>query len=131
MLHKFLKNAAKVANTGLLTALLTASLTACKTVPVDTNKGELLTSPGVQRYFSENENIGEIVVNDESDIRCERQRKTGTHMIVRVCRTKLEWKQLADQTRYQQERRLIGGACGDTRAAGLNRCSEGRPLGGG
>ncbi|MEM6576262.1 MAG: hypothetical protein AAF736_18440 [Pseudomonadota bacterium] len=131
MLHKAMKNAAKVANGGLLAAVLAAGLTACQTVPVDTNKGELVASPGVQRYFAENENIGEIVVNNDSDIRCERQRKTGTHMVVRVCRTKLEWKQLEEQTRYQAERRLIGGACGDTRRAGLNRCSEGRPVGGG
>ncbi len=129
MLHKPMKNAAKHANGGLLATLLVAGLTACQTVPVDTNKGELVASPGVQRYFAQNENIGEIVVNNDSDIRCERHRRTGTHMIVRVCRTKLEWKQLEEQTRYQQERRLIGGACGDTRGAGQNRCSEGRPGG--
>lgn len=107
---------------------LVGGLSACQTIPADTNRGELITSPGVQRYFAENDNIDEIVVKDDSDIRCVRERRVGTHMVMRVCRTKVEWKQLEELSRYQAERRSIGGPCGDTRAVG-NRCSEGRPSG--
>ncbi|MEM9531116.1 MAG: hypothetical protein AAGA23_09355 [Pseudomonadota bacterium] len=105
-------------------------LSACQTVPVDNTQGELIASEGVRQYFAENENVGEIVVNNDSDIRCVRNRRVGTHMVVRVCRTKAEWDELRRGTEQQQRRRLYAGGCGDTSTTG-NRCSEGRPGGGG
>ncbi len=113
-----------------LLASIGFGLSACQSVPVDTNRGELVTSPGVQRYFEQNQDVQEIVVKNDSDIKCVRERRVGTHMVTRICRTKVEWAALEEQTRYQQERRSIGGACGDTRGGGLSRCSEGRPGGG-
>ncbi len=112
-----------------LLGFLALTLAACQSVPVDTNHGELIASPGVKALFEQNEGINEIVVKDDSDLKCVRERRVGTHMVMRICRTKVEWQQLAEQTRYQHERRAIGGACGDTRGAGANRCSEGRPNG--
>ncbi|MFK7955512.1 MAG: hypothetical protein AB8B96_05405 [Lysobacterales bacterium] len=120
----------KLSRLSLLTSMALA-LSACQSVPVDTNRGALVTTPGVQRVFEQNQDVQEIVVKDDSDIRCIRERRVGTHMVTRICRTKVEWAALEEQTRYQHERRSIGGACGDTRGGGLSRCSEGRPGGGG
>ena len=90
------------------------------------NRGELVVSERVKRYFAENPEVDTLETNGGSggdqSIRCERQRRVGTHRVVRVCRTRAEWRQLREDTeRLWREDHMLRIPCPD--------CSEGRPSG--
>lgn len=111
----------------LVLCLAAVLLGGCSSVPKQesVNRGELQVSQAVAAYF-EDPTVGEIVVGEDSDIRCIRQRRTGTHMVVRICRTKEEWKELQQRTQEVHQQRTSFGPCGDRSPAASNTCSEGR-----
>lgn len=75
--------------TKLVVALCAAVVLAgCKAVPVDLNHGELVASEGVRKIFEE-ENVDAVEAGER--VRCERRRRTGTHMVQRLCMTIDEW----------------------------------------
>ncbi|MEM9533690.1 MAG: hypothetical protein AAGA23_22400 [Pseudomonadota bacterium] len=99
-------------------------LAGCQSVPVDANQtGELVVSRGVAEYF-EDEETDQVVAGQGNDIKCIRERRVGTHMVTRICRTKSEWAAMYRQTQDVHRRRMTG-ACGSG-APGI--CSEGRGL---
>jgi hypothetical protein len=89
------------------------TLAACKAVPVDHNRGELIASEGVKAIFEETEEGDEIRVTRGDNIRCERQRRVGTHLINKVCMTKDEWDLRERKTRDVTRRFREGRPCVD------------------
>ena len=75
-------------------------LTACAGAPVSPG-GE----SGTQTYYSEAVHRqvieeGPIAANsDDSNVKCRRVRKPGSHFAVRVCRTTEEWDAISNETR--------------------------------
>ena len=97
----------------------------CKAVPVDNSRGGLVVSRQVAEYF-EDEEVDQLIAGQGNDIRCVRERRVGTHLVTRICRTKSEWADLHRQTQDAHRRRL-NGPCGATSlGGGASTCGEGR-----
>ena len=104
-----------------IAALVIGMLAACQTVPPNTAQGRLVASQGVIAYFDDPE-VTQLIAGQGNDIKCERNRRVGTHLIVRVCRTRTEWEDLKRQTKENgQDTRLrircivTDGQCGEGR----------------
>jgi len=100
-------------------------LSGCSIVPPDVNRGELVASAGVRQIFEDGE-LDAIEAGER--VRCERQRRVGTHRVTRLCMTIAEWE---DHDRRLQEtlrqREMLnrcvptGGASNDAGSCGSGR----------
>ena len=116
-----------------LACLVTAILitTGCQSVPtIDRERekaltGDLVVSLGVRRLFDDPE-VEQLVAGNGNDIKCVVERRVGTHMVMRVCRTRDEWEYLAEQTAETYKKNRMVGVCGSTAPLNRGDCGEGR-----
>ena len=116
-----------------LTCLVVSTLIAagCQTTPTveqqreKSMQGELVVSLGVRRLFEDPE-VEQLIAGVDNEIKCVRERRVGTHMVMRVCRTKGEWKYLADQTQETYKKNRMAGVCGSNAPIDRGDCGMGR-----
>ena len=88
-------------------------------------QGELVVSPGVRRLFDDPE-VDQLIAGVGNEVKCIRERRVGTHMVMRICRTKDEWAYLAQQTRETYQQNRMFGVCGGRNPLPGGDCGEGR-----
>ena len=88
--------------------------------------GDLVVSLGVRRLFEDPE-VDQLVAGVDNTVKCVRERRVGTHMVKRICRTKAEWDYLKRQTREtHQQNRMVGVCGGGSAPISRGDCGEGR-----
>lgn len=93
--------------------------------PVDPNRGEIISTPGVRAVFEDSD---VDVAEAKEEVRCERITKTGTHRVFRYCYTVAE----EDDRNQRNDNHIYNhwsrGACNGSRGSG-NCDSEGKRTG--
>ncbi|MEM9529974.1 MAG: hypothetical protein AAGA23_03585 [Pseudomonadota bacterium] len=92
--------------TRAMTILAAAALTACMAKherPM--NEGEK-TIVSDQVLAMVDEAGGELDIREKKNVRCQRIRITGTHMVTRLCYTSEEEKKIAERTQEEYYRRF-------------------------
>ena len=119
---------------GLVWALVAACLlSGCQSTPTYEQErekkltGDLVVSAGVRRLFDDDPEVDQLVAGGDNDIKCIRERRVGTHMVKRICRTKGEWDYLKQQTKETHQQNRMAGVCGGG-SGPISRgdCGEGR-----
>ncbi len=109
----------------IMAALVSALAVGCAHRDANVDRGEIVVSNGVKQYFADNPEVDELATSGDGgdqSIRCVRERRVGTHRVVRICRTRAEWRELAEDTqRIWREDVNFRIPCPD--------CAEGRPAG--
>ncbi len=80
-----------------------AALAGCQTAPPQPVDEQLVASQAVVDYFDDPE-VEQVIAGQGNDVKCVRHRRVGTHLIVRVCRTKAEWAKVKEQERENAQK---------------------------
>ena len=112
----------------LAVILITAGCQSVPTIDRERQKaleGDLVVSLGVHRIFDDPE-VEQLVAGEGNEVKCVIERRVGTHMTKRVCRTRDEWQYLTEKTAETYKNNHMAGVCGNTAPISRGDCGEGR-----
>lgn len=101
--------------TGLLLLIIAVGFSGCKLVPPGASQGKFVASQGIKDMFADPE--VDVIVDNGDRIRCERQKRLGTHFHTKVCMTVDEWQERKRRQRELQQKNMMG-TCGASLAGG-------------
>lgn len=100
---------------GLLLVVIAVTVSGCKLVPPGASQGKFVASQGVKDMFDDPD--VDVIVDNGDRIRCERQKRLGTHRHTKVCMTIAEWDERKRRQRELQQKNMMG-VCGASPSGG-------------
>lgn len=101
--------------TGLLLLVIAVTFSGCTMVPPGASQGKFVASQGVRDMFDDPD--VEVIVDNGDRIRCERQKRLGTHFHTKVCMTITEWEERKRRQRELQQKNMMA-VCGASPGGG-------------